>query len=198
MGSQKLLLPFGATTVIAHIVDQLTRSAVDEVYVVVGHEGYRIEEELAGQPLTIVTNPSYKSGMLSSVRRGLDALPERCDAAMVALGDQPSITADLVDEMIGAFDSTDKGILVPIYCGKRGHPIVFSASYREEILTHYDGVGLRGLLEAHPEDISELNVATPSVLADMDSPNDYRREVTSHEERTHEKRAKESEQNDTG
>jgi len=179
MGTQKLLLPFGTTTVIAHIVDQLLRSIIDNVYVVVGYERNRIAKELSGRPISIVTNPDYTAGMLSSVRCGLQALPKKCEAVLVALGDQPSITSKLVDEMVQSFTRTNKGILVPLYRGKHGHPILFSELYYDEILTRYDNVGLRGLLHAHPEDIFELNVSTSAVLLDMDSPEDYQRQLTS-------------------
>jgi molybdenum cofactor cytidylyltransferase len=179
MGSQKLLLPFGKTTVIGHVVDELLRSELDGVYVVVGHEGKRISEELSGRHVTIVTNPDYKLGMLSSVRCGLRALPETCDKVLVVLGDQPAITSELVNQMVQSSSTTDKGILVPLYRGKHGHPILFSICYRDEIVTSFDDAGLRGLLQAHPDDIFELTVSTPAVLSDTDSPDDYRRALAS-------------------
>ena len=58
-----------------------------------------------------------------------------------------------------------------------GHPILFSALYRDETLTQYGDIGLRGLLEGHSGDIFELAVTTASVLYDMDCPEDYRREL---------------------
>ena len=185
MGCQKLLLPLGqtpgglsrgSTTVIAHIVDQLLHSAVDDVVVVVGHLGDRVAAELSGRPVTVVDNPEYARGMLSSVRCGLRFLPRPCQAILVALGDQPAITSKLVDDLLLAFANSGKGILVPVHDGKRGHPVLFSATYREEILTHYDDEGLRGLLRAHPGDVHEIAVGTPSILTDMDYPEEYQRE----------------------
>ncbi len=178
MGVQKLLLPFGGKTVIAHIVDQLLASNIGEVHVVVGHQAERISAELSGRAVSIVNNPDYKSGMLSSVRRGLRNLPEKCRAVLVVLGDQPSIKSKLVDQMLKSFAATEKNILVPLYKGKRGHPILFSSIYRDEILKQYDDVGLRGLPQAHPDDVSELTVSTSAVLCDMDYPEDYRKELS--------------------
>ncbi len=175
MGTQKMLLPFGDTTVIGRVVDQLLRSTVDEIYVVVGHEAARVAEELAARPVHLVINPDYRAGMLSSVRCGIEALPPACEAVMVVLGDQPSITAELVDAMLRAFAATDQGILVPVFNGRRGHPLLVAASYREEILSHYDDLGLRGLLQAHPDDVCPFSVSTSQVLLDMDYPEDYRR-----------------------
>jgi molybdenum cofactor cytidylyltransferase len=182
MGVQKLLLPFGGKTVIAHIVDQLLASTVDEVHIVVGHQAEHISAELSGREVSVVNNPNYKSGMLSSVRCGLASLPEKCRAVMVVLGDQPSITTELINQMIQSFAATKKSILVPLFKDKRGHPILFSSLYRDEILTQYGDVGLRGLLHSHPEDIYELTVSNASVLCDMDYPEDYRRELGSNEQ----------------
>ena len=177
MGAQKLLLPFGGVTVIEHIVDQLLNSAIDKVFVITGHEGDRIADQISKRAVSVVKNPDYQKGMLSSVRCGLGALPAECEKVLVVLGDQPALTTELVNEMIGSLAATDKGIMVPIYEGRRGHPILFSVCYCQEIMTHYDEVGLRGLMRAHPEDVFELEASTSTVLLDMDYPDDYRREL---------------------
>jgi molybdenum cofactor cytidylyltransferase len=176
MGTQKLLLPFGDTTIIGQVADELLRSTVAEVYVVVGHQGDRIAAELAGRALSIVANPDYAQGMLSSIRCGLRALPGSCRAVLVALGDQPSITSALVDTMLRTFATLRQRILVPVHRGRRGHPLLFSADYRQEVLTRYDNQGLRGLLQAHADEVFELAVASNSVLSDIDYPEDYRRQ----------------------
>jgi len=187
MGAQKLLLPFGSTTVVGHIVDQLLHSAVDHVIVVVGHEADRIVEELSDRSVDIVTNPDYKTGMLSSVRCGLRVVLQQAEGVMVALGDQPAITSSLVDEMLEAFRTTDKSILVPVYAGRRGHPLLFAKHFRDEILNSFDDAGLRGLLQVHPDDVFELDASTPAVLSDMDQPEDYQRELDSLEEKRRER-----------
>lgn len=176
MGTQKLLLPFGGTTVIGRIVDQILASAVAEVVVVVGHEGERVAAELASRSARVVHNPDYADGMLSTVRCGLRALGP-CEGVLVALGDQPSITSALVDELVAAYPRCGKGILLPVHEGRRGHPLLFADRYRQEVLTRYDKVGLRGLMLSHPEDVFELSVSSDSVLSDMDYPEDYRREL---------------------
>ncbi|MCX7016470.1 MAG: nucleotidyltransferase family protein [Candidatus Sumerlaeota bacterium] len=178
MGGQKLLLPFAGQTIIAHVVDQLLQSEIDETHVVVGADSVRIAEALAGRSVSFVSNPGPDADMLSSVRCGLRALPPQCEAVLVALGDQPSITTDLVNEMLRAFASCGKGILVPAHGGRRGHPLLVSLRYRDEILTCYDADGLRALLRAHPGDVHDLPVAAASILSDVDTPEDYRRART--------------------
>jgi len=85
--------------------------------------------------------------------------------------------------MVQSFAATEKRILVPLYRGKRGHPILFSTIYHDEILAQYDNIGLRGLLHAHNDDIFEMNVSSSGVLSDMDYPEDYHRELTLHEKK---------------
>lgn len=181
MGAQKLLLPFGKKTVISHIIDQVLSSRVEKVYVVVGHQAEQVTGELSGKPISIIHNPEYKSGMLSSVRAGLRDIPQECRGVLTVLGDQPSLTTELIDQMIQSFSLTEKKIIVPLHNGKRGHPVLFSKTYREEILTNYDDVGLRGILQAHNEDVFEMNVSNHAVLSDMDNPSDYQRELKEYE-----------------
>ena len=106
MGTQKLLLPFGGTTVVAHVADELLASAIDHVLVVVGRHAEAIAAALAGRPVALVANPDHDGPMLDSVRCGLRALPPGCEAVLVALGDQPAVTTTLVDAMASAFPTT--------------------------------------------------------------------------------------------
>ncbi len=177
MGTQKLLLPFGGKTVIAHIVDAVLAGSVSEVLVVLREGDDAVSTALAGRKWTAVVNPNPDGDMLSSVRCGLKSLPPECTAVLAVLGDQPAVTTRLIDEMAGVFASCGRGIIVPVHAGRRGHPLLFSSRYCDEILTGYDAVGLRGLLQAHPDDVFELEVLTSSVLSDMDQPEDYLREL---------------------
>ena len=149
---------------------------------VVGCEANRIAEQISSHSVSVVTNRNYESGMLSYVRCGFEALPQQCEAVLVALGEQPGITLELVDNMVRSFTKTDKRILVHLYRGKRGHPVLVSTHYREEIMTSDEDVGLRGLLRTHPDDVFELNVSTSAVLQDMDYPQDYKRAVDTFED----------------
>lgn len=177
MGAQKLLLPFGGKTVIAHIVDRLLDGPISGVHVVVGRDAALIAMTLAPRPVMIVPNPDYQTGMLSSVRAGLRALPNSCEAALIALGDQPALASAWIDQIVQAFHRFQPGILVPSFQGRRGHPILIARPFFPKILAHYDDVGLRGLLQAHPESILELDLPDPAILSDMDYPEDYRREL---------------------
>ncbi len=177
MGTQKLLLDYDGKSVIRHIVDQITASIVESVYVVTGHDCDHVTKELSGSPASVVINDNYKLGMLSSLRCGISAIPGKFEAVLVALGDQPAVTSKLINEILEAYSKTDKGIVVPAYQGRRGHPVIVSIKYKDHILTRYDDVGLRGLLHEHSDDVFKLTVSTPDVCSDMDVPADYKRQL---------------------
>ena len=175
MGVQKLLLPIHGEPLIARVVDEVLGSPVDRVFVVVGADATGITAALAGRRVSIVCNPAVEGEMLSSVRCGLQALPPDCDAVLVVLGDQPGISRSVMAQLADAFLTGPHVIVVPVYHGQRGHPLLFAMRYRDEILRAYDSVGLRGLLQAHPDEVCEVPVGLPGVLEDLDLPEDYRR-----------------------
>ena len=175
-GVQKLLLPLAGTTVLGRVVDALLGSAVGKVLVVTGPDP-RIADAVDGRAVAVVTNTAPNADMLSSVRCGLRALPDDCEAVLVTPGDQPGLASQLVNEMLGTFGACGRGLLVPMHDGRRGHPLLFSVRYVDEVLSRYDGEGLRGLPRAHPEDLFEMTASTPAVLHDVDRPEDYEREL---------------------
>ncbi|MBN2476418.1 MAG: nucleotidyltransferase family protein [Pirellulales bacterium] len=177
MGTQKLLLPFDGRPLIARVVDELLRSPVEEVLVVIGNEGQPIRDAIAGRRVRFVTNTDSEGEMLSSVRCGLMAVPQQSAAVVVALGDQPGVAAEIVAGLVREFRAVGRGIVVPTHRGQRGHPLLFAMSYRDEILTRHEGRGLRGLLDTHPEDVRELPVSAAGILEDIDVPEDYRRAI---------------------
>ncbi len=111
--------------------------------------------------------------MLSSVQAGFRALPAEAEAAVVMLGDQPFLAPAAVDKVIGTYREGGKGIVIPTFQGRRGHPILIDLEFREEVLALDPAEGLRGLVLAHAGDIGEVEAGDPNILRDMDTPEDY-------------------------
>jgi molybdenum cofactor cytidylyltransferase len=175
MGQPKLLLPYGDRTIIETVVQNVVSSRADRVLVVLGGCGRGIEDKIRGFAVKKVTNRRYKEGMLTSVWRGLSALPSSARAALFVLADQPDVSFSLIDLVIEAYRREDKGIVLPLYRKKRGHPLLIDLKYRREIEALSPDIGLRGLLHEHPDDILEVRVPSPAVLRDIDDPDDYGR-----------------------
>lgn len=172
MGANKMLLPWGANTLLESVLDAVEVSCVDVVLVVLGHQHERLLPLLRSRPVRWVVNPHYAEGMLSSVRCGLRAVGAS-DAFLVVLGDQPGITPALIDALIESFKTNQAEIVVPTRYGRRGHPILFAACFVPQILTHFDNEGLRGLLRSYPERVTEIETSEGDIFTDLDTPEEY-------------------------
>ncbi|MDE0011840.1 MAG: nucleotidyltransferase family protein [Candidatus Poribacteria bacterium] len=175
MGEPKQLLPFGESTIVETVVDSMLGAKFDEVIVVVGHRASGIRDQLGERPVSTVFNPNYREGMLTSAQTGIRGLQES-DAFALMLVDQPFITSALIDRVVDAYVQTDKGIALPSYNYKRGHPVVFHQRYAGEILAlGTDSGGVRTLFKKYSDDIHYVTVDTDRVLRDIDYREDYER-----------------------
>jgi len=177
MGSLKPLLPYGRSTIIEEIAQTLLESELDEVRVVLGHRQDEIARALTGKALHLVVNYHYQEGMLSSIQCGISSLSNDIEAVLLALVDQPFIFQAMINLLIERYKRGGKGIVIPIYKGKRGHPIIISMKYREEILNLDKEHGLRELMYAHPDDILEVESESELILQDLDYHEDYLKEL---------------------
>ncbi len=181
MGQPKLLLSFGEKTIIETVVEKVVSSKVDNTLVVLGSEREEVEEKIKNFPVKVAFNPDYPSGMLSSVLCGFKTLPEETQAVVVVLGDQPSVSKEVIDKIIDAYQKTGKGIVLPVYEKERGHPVLIDMKYKAEVECLSPDIGLRGTVYSHPEDILEVEVDAPEILQDIDDEADYRRELKNKE-----------------
>ena len=174
MGEPKQLLPFGESTIIETVIDNLLGSKLDEVIVVIGHEAEKIQAHIQYKPVKIVFNPDYKEGMLTSAQRGVESISASADAFAMTLVDLPLITPDLVDMVIDEYLQADDGIAVPSYNYRRGHPVIFDRRYADDILgLDEDSGGVRSLFKKYAGDIHYVTVDTDRVLTDIDYRKDY-------------------------
>ena len=175
MGAPKQLLPFGESTIIETVVDNMLGAKFDEVIVVVGHRAAEIQKQLGTRLIKTVFNPDYRDGMLTSAQTGIRAL-ETSDAFALMLVDQPFITSALIDQVVDAYQRTEEGIVLPSYNYKRGHPVIFDQRYAREILNlGMESGGVRTLLKKYDDDIHYVTVDTDCVLRDIDYREDYER-----------------------
>jgi molybdenum cofactor cytidylyltransferase len=111
--------------------------------------------------------------MSTSIIAGLNLVHSVVQGVMLALGDQPLVNSQTINRLIEEFYNHDKGIAVPTYQGRRGHPIIFAIKYKEQLLKLSGDVGGRQIIEDHPDDILEVAVNSESVIADFDTTDDY-------------------------
>jgi molybdenum cofactor cytidylyltransferase len=173
MGKLKQLMPFGRSTIVGQAVDNLLNSAVNEVIVVVGYMAEDVTKAIAAKPVKVVINPDFEQGMSTSIIAGLKSVHSKTQGVMLALGDQPLVNSQTINILIEEFYNHDKGIAVPTYRGRKGHPIIFAIKYKEQLLRLSGDVGGRQIIEDHPEDVLEVAVDSESIVADVDTTDDY-------------------------
>ena len=170
-GDNKLLRPVDGVPLIRRTVDTVLASAARPVVVVTGHEAAIVRGLLDGLSVLFVHNPRYADGLSTSLRAGLDALPEDVDAALVSLGDMPAITAAHIDALIAGFDpDSGKAIGVPTHAAKRGNPTLWARSLFNDMRQVAGDVGARHLIGANESLVYEVEFGDTAVLTDLDTP----------------------------
>jgi len=177
MKKQKLLLPFRGKTIIKTVVSTVCEVLYRNIVVVLGANRNEISKEISNFQTKLVYNQGYWDGMLSSVLCGINALPDKTDAFLVYLGDQPQIPGDVTFKVINAYKDSGKGIVIPVFNTKRGHPVLIDFKYKTEIQNLDPDKGLRQLLEKFNNDVYEIECGRPEILRDIDTPQDYRFET---------------------
>jgi molybdenum cofactor cytidylyltransferase len=167
MGQPKQLIEIGGKTMLNLVLDAALASALEPLYVVLGHEAPSMREAVNGRA-EVVVNPDYREGMGSSVRAGVAALPPETSAAMFLLVDQPGITAAAINALLAR--STPVNIVAPLVAGRRGNPAVFGRRWFSDLACACGDSGGRTIIEAHPEAL--LLVEIDADLRDVDTPED--------------------------
>ncbi len=172
MGAEnKLLADVGGKPMVRRAVEAALASAARPVIVVLGHQSARVRAALNGLDITVVENPDYAEGLSTSLRRGLDALPDDVDGALVGLGDMPRVTAAEIDRLIAAFNPLEgRAICVPSAGGKRGNPVLWGRAFFPEMRQVTGDTGARALIAAYGEAVCEVPMAGDGVLVDIDEP----------------------------
>lgn len=178
MGRPKLLLPWGNTTVLGHVISTYRSAGVEELLIVTGGAHEQIEEIVNLHHVRSVFNEQYASGeMLFSLQRGLQALlpnRDKVQAALIGLGDQPQVQVRTVQVICEAYRSRPSRLIVPSFQKRRGHPWLVENSLWQELLEIRSPQSPRDFLSSHAGEIRYVEVDTPSILADLDTPEDYR------------------------
>ncbi len=171
MGTNKLLMDVAGKPMVRHTVEAALASHAEPVIVVTGHAAADVKAALAGLDVQIVNNPEFANGLSTSLRHGLNALPEDCDGAMVLLGDMPGVSAALIDRLIAGFDPAEaRAICVATRHGKRGNPVLWARRFFPEMLAIEGDVGARNLIGAYGELVCEVEAADEGPLTDIDTP----------------------------
>lgn len=184
-GIDKLMLRIDGVPLVRRAFDMLRAAGVAQVVVVCGHRPERVRALFAAGEATLITNERYQQGQQGSVLAGMAAIEPGADAVMVALGDMPLVQAADLVALACAFEVRAGGrdIIVPMYRGARGNPVLFGADAVREILAQSDGQGgegadapgARGFIAQHRERVQTFECDNDHLCVDMDTPEDIER-----------------------
>lgn len=156
------------------LVEIAARNAIDAglagVTLVTGHEAEKVGAAVAGLDLAVVHNPDFAEGMASSIRAGVQALPDDVDAVIVLLADMPAITPDVLRQLAAAYDpAAGRTIVVPTVNGKRGNPVLWDRRYLAELARLEGDTGARHLIGQYADAVAEVEIGDAARL-DLDTP----------------------------
>lgn len=174
MGTPKALLNIENKTFLQHIVDTLQLARVLDVVVVLGSGAEQIQQTLDWFQGKVVLNEHWEQGQLSSILRGLDEIEQKdLHGVLVCPIDHPLITQALIVDLLQAFWKSNKKIIIPVYDGQRGHPIIFSSELFDELRNARHEIGARDIVHAHAGDICEVETNEQGIIQNIDTPEDY-------------------------
>jgi molybdenum cofactor cytidylyltransferase len=172
MGEPKLLLPWKGETLIHHSARTTLEAGLSPVIVVTGFDATRIENALRDLPVTIAHNPEWQKGQSTSVKAGIQSLPEGTRAALFLLGDQPFVTSELIRQLVATYQKDNPVILAPFIGERRANPALFDRSLFKRMCQLKGDAGARSLFGEFPP--AALPWPDKRILFDIDTPEDYR------------------------
>ena len=180
MGYPKMLLRWGNVTVLERVISVFGNAGMEDILIVTGGAHAQVKDIVLEcskrYPVRSVYNKDYMDGeMLASIQCGLRNLTKKnIGAAMIGLGDQPQAQERSVQLLQEVFHRTNSPLVVPSFQMRRGHPWLLARPLWEDFMGMNRGRTPRDFLNMHSKDIQYIPVDSPSILADLDTPEDYR------------------------
>ena len=177
MGELKALLPWQGSTLLEQQTAALLEAGVDRVVVVLGHRASELEAKLKGKDrVSCTVNPDYLQGKTTSLKAGLRAIEEFEPGVILILNvDQPR-KPETIRELLQHHLAGDSLITIPTFKGKGGHPIAIAAELLPEVASiEEESEGLKAVTRRHENSTARVELGTPEVLWDLNTPEDYQK-----------------------
>jgi len=166
----KLLAQFEGKPLVRRTVERVAAAGLDGVVVVLGHQAGRVRQALGGLDVSFSENPDYASGLATSLKAGLHAVPADVDGIMVVLADMPEVTADAFARLAAAFGkSHGRAIVRATHGGKRGNPVILPRSLFGAVEVLEGDTGARQIMETSDLPVVDVELGEAASL-DVDTP----------------------------
>ncbi len=148
-------------------------NGINNVYTIVGHHKDRIIEENSNSNIKFIENAEYKTGQLSSIITGINAIKDSFQAAVIHPVDHPLVRKDTVKKLLVSIQNYTPAIVVPGFNNRRGHPVIFGKKVYNEILNASPEKGAREVVRKDPDRVKEITVDDPGVITNINTIEDY-------------------------
>jgi len=177
MGSPKALLPYQGQPFLEHLLEVTAHREIGVRRVVLGAHAEPIAKAVNLKADEIVINEEWEKGQLSSIQAALRSLPPGTDGILLCLIDHPLISSALVQDLIEQYYKAKKPIVLPVFEGRRGHPVIFSASLYNELLRAPLETGARAVVWAHSGEIEEVQTNEEGCVLNLNDPETLNRAI---------------------
>jgi molybdenum cofactor cytidylyltransferase len=174
-GYIKPLLTIQGITLLERIIDNLKKSDIEEIFVVLGSHYSQIMERVRLEGVMVLINEHWKSGQLSSLRLAVENLSHGSDGMLFTLADHPLVKTETYSILIDFWKMDKKRIVIPTSGGRKGHPAIFPSSVYSVLLNTELPHGARDIIYMKRDIVSSIEVADTGVVEDIDTIDDYRR-----------------------
>ncbi|WMI65428.1 nucleotidyltransferase family protein [Aestuariibaculum sp. YM273] len=175
MGEPKQLLLWGDSTLLEHSIETALDVSANHVYLVLGANYKTLKSKIESRPVEIIYNPDWEKGLGKSISKAVTHLKNsnlKFDGVLFLLADQPFITSDYLEQMIGAFKPKKEQIIATSYVdGENGVPVLFDAVYFTELEALNEDKGAKQILKHHKQKVEILFSGTKNI--DLDTQTEY-------------------------
>ena len=172
-GENKLTKKIHGLSLIEHSVKNILSSSIDQLIIVLGHQNKTIKGLIKkNDRIRFALNDNYESGMASSIKIGIDNLPEKTKAFFICLGDMPMINKKIYNHLIKLRKNND--ILVPTYKNKQANPVLFSKFMKTSIMSVTGDFGAKKIIADHEKKVFKLSIQDKGVITDFNNIIDFK------------------------
>ncbi len=168
----KLLADVGGMPVVRRSTRAYIDAGLEPVVVSIGYQHRAVRAALTGLDVTLVENPEYEQGQSRALVHAVVRLPERAEAAVIGVGDQPWLQPATIRQLIEEWQRTHAPIVAPLYLGRRGNPVLFARVLFPELADVTGDVGGRPVIQKHRDEVAWVPVPDALQAADIDTPAD--------------------------
>ncbi len=171
MGQEKLLLPIDGVPMIVRLAQAVSESQVEEQILV--YRKSKIKQLVLTYITKAVHNPSASLGQSEAIKAGLHHIAENSKCCLFFMGDQPYLTASVINEIIEAWKLQPDKIIVPRYGENSGSPVLFPNPYYQALMQIKADQGGREVVKKHWNEVVFKDINDLKAGLDADTYSEY-------------------------